>query len=65
MSALPHLAPEIFAPEAEYAGPMDTLGDLARAHVENTTALRRANNKLGALCIAALRCRNPHKDTDE
>lgn len=59
--ALPYLDEEIFEPELEYAGPMLTLGDLTRGHVENTTALRRANNKLRTLCLAARRC----EDEDE
>lgn len=57
MQVIPHVPGEVFEAEQEYAGPMNTLGDLTRAHIANTAALRRANNKLATLCVAAKRCK--------
>lgn len=50
------ISDEVFEVEPEATGSLSTVGQLAEAHVENTFALRRANNKLLTLCIAAQRC---------
>lgn len=47
---------EVFEAEPEASGSLSTVGQLADAHVVNTTALRRANNKLKTICLAAERC---------
>jgi hypothetical protein len=46
----------VFASENEYDGPLRTTGHLAEGFVTNTTSLRRANNKLRTICVAAKRC---------
>jgi hypothetical protein len=56
VAALPGLPGSVFESEPEYQGPLETIGDLADGHVTNTTALRRANNKLRVICVAANRC---------
>lgn len=45
-----------FEKEPEYKGPLDTIGQLGDGYIHNTGSLRRANNKLDALCIAAKVC---------
>jgi hypothetical protein len=45
-----------FTPEPEYKGPLNTIGQVGDAYIHNTGSLRRANNKLNALCIAAKVC---------
>jgi len=45
-----------FAKEAEYTGPLDTVGQLGDAYIFNVGSLRRANNKLDTLCTAAKVC---------
>lgn len=45
-----------FATEPEYTGPLDTVGQLGDAYIYNVGSLRRANNKLDALCKAAKVC---------
>lgn len=54
--AFQHLGNEVFTQEQEYQGPLETVGDLTSAYTETTIALRKANNKIGTLCLAALRC---------
>lgn len=56
-SALTGLPDDVFVTEAEHEGPLETVGELAEAYVENTSALRRANNKLSTICVAAARCK--------
>lgn len=53
LEALPE---EVFLEEAEYQDEMKTIGDLGQGYLVNTTALRRANNKIRTLCIASGRC---------
>lgn len=55
---LKELPDEVFEVEPEASGSLFTVGQLAEAHVENTFALRRANNKLTTICIAVERCEN-------
>lgn len=63
---LRHLPIEVFQTEEEHAGSLTTVGELSVAYVENTFALRRANNKLSTICIAAKRCEgNLEGPTDE
>lgn len=50
-----------FEEEPEYGGPLDTIGQLGEGYIYNTGSLRRANNKLSALCTAAKVC----EETDE
>jgi hypothetical protein len=55
---LKELPDDVFEREPEASGSLSTVGQLAEAHVENTFALRRANNKLTTICIAVERCEN-------
>lgn len=55
--ALQGLPIEVFDPELEYTGPLNTLGELSKGLVINTTALRAANNKLSTICVSAGRCK--------
>lgn len=55
--ALEGLSDEVFEMEPEHSGSITTVGELADAHVANTFALRRANNKLTTICVAAERCK--------
>jgi hypothetical protein len=48
----------VFEPEPEATGSLKTVGQLAEAHVSNTFALRRANNKLTTICMAVQRCKD-------
>lgn len=50
------MPPSSFEKEQEYQGPLDTIGQLGDGYIHNTGALRRANNKLDALCKAAKVC---------
>lgn len=50
------MPPSSFEKEPEYDGPLDTIGQLGDGYIHNTGSLRRANNKLDALCIAAKVC---------
>lgn len=59
LEALPD---DVFETEPEASGSLSTVGQLAEAHVENTFALRRANNKLTTICIAVERCKNEDLD---
>lgn len=60
------ISDRVFEPELEYAGKLETVGQLAVAYLDNTIALRRANNKLNTICIAADRCEgNREGSTDE
>ena len=52
-----HLPAEVYEQEPEYEGPLETTGQLAQAYLDNTTSLRRANNKLTIVCIANRRCK--------
>lgn len=45
-----------FEKEPEYDGPLRTIGELGEGYIHNTGALRRANNKLDALCLSAKVC---------
>lgn len=54
-----HLPDEMFKPQPEYAGPLETLGDLSAGYLNNTTSLRQANNQILVLCQAAGRCEGP------
>lgn len=47
----------VFEPEPEDDSPVTTVGELADSYVRNLTALRRANNKLGTLCVLAGQCK--------
>lgn len=47
---------DVFQAEPEASGSVLTVGQLADAFVINTASLRRANNKLVTLCVAANRC---------
>ena len=55
---LEELPNEVFEREPEATGSLSTVGSLAEAHVANTFALRRANNKLIVICVAVGRCKN-------
>lgn len=55
-----HLPDEMFDEQPEYGGPLDTLGDLTNGYLENTIALRKANNQILLLCQAAGRCEGPN-----
>lgn len=55
------LPDEVFQREPEITGSLQTVGQLAEAHVANTFALRRANNKLTTICIAVHRCKEEGK----
>ena len=50
------MPPSSFEKEPEYVGPLDTVGQLGDGYIHNTGSLRRANNKLTALCQAAKVC---------
>ena len=52
-----HLPAEVYQHEPEYSGPLETTKHLAQAYMDNTTSLRRANNKLTIVCIANRRCK--------
>ena len=54
--ALSGLGAEVFEAEQEYPGSPRTVGQLSEAFVMNTLALRRANNKIHTVCVAAMRC---------
>lgn len=54
--ALSGLGAEAFEQEKEYPGSPQTVGQLSEAFVMNTLALRRANNKIHTVCVAAARC---------
>lgn len=56
VNGLSGLSDEVFEREKEYLGSPRTVGQLSEAFVENTLALRRANNKIHTVCLAALRC---------
>lgn len=58
---LKELPDEVFRAEPEASGSLHTVGQLAEAHVANTFALRRANNKLTTICIAVHRCKEEGK----
>lgn len=51
-----YLSNEVFTPEEEYDGPLTLLGELTDGYATNTIALRKANNKILTLCVAAKRC---------
>jgi hypothetical protein len=48
---------KVFEPEKEYKGRIETVGELSEAYIANTYALRKANNKLTTICLAARRCK--------
>ena len=54
--ALEGLPQDIFQKESLYTGPLNTVGDLSKGYVNNTNALRAANNKISVICVAANRC---------
>lgn len=60
--ALEGLSQEVFEVEPEASGSITTVGELADAHVANTFALRRANNKLTTICVAVERCKKEDID---
>lgn len=55
-SSLRHLPDDVFQAEPEYDRELESVGDLAKAYAENTYGLRKSNNKLKTLCVAARRC---------
>ena len=50
------MPPSSFDKEPEYVGPLDTVGQLGDGYIFNTGSLRKANNKLDTLCLAAKVC---------
>ena len=56
------MPPSSFEKESEYSGPLNTIGQLGDGYIENTGSLRRANNKLDTLCIAAKVCEENHEE---
>lgn len=62
--ALTELPDHVFEAEEEHTGPRETVGHLGEAYIVNTTALRKSNNKLRTICIAANRCKDeqPHDE---
>lgn len=60
--ALTGLPDSVFEAEPEYSGSMETVGQLAEGYLTNTTSLRKANNKLSTLCVAANRCEQADSD---
>lgn len=45
-----------FEEEPEYTGEIQSIRDLSEAFIFSTGSLRRANNKLSVLCVAANVC---------
>ena len=56
MNPLEGVPNDVFEPEKLYDGPLNTVGTLSEGYLQNTNAVKLANNKLKTLCIAAKRC---------
>lgn len=62
--ALTGLPNSAFEAEPLHEGQTKTVGELAEAYVTNTTSLKKANNKLHTICVAAARCKDTGSDEE-